>query len=62
MITPYKANMVSPCFSLLRLGSFSLFPVGKFSAAAALSARNLSNSLLDKDSSTSFPVLVELPG
>jgi len=36
--------------------------VGKFSAAAALSARNLSNSLLDKDSSTSFPVLVELPG
>jgi len=46
---------------LLRLGSFSLLPGGKFSAAAALSAKNLSNSLLDNDSSIS-PVRVELLG
>lgn len=54
--------MVSLCFSLLRLGSFSLFSVDRFSAAAALSAKNLSNSLLDKDSSISPPILVELSG
>lgn len=54
--------MVSLCFSLLRLGSFSLFPVGRFSAAAALSAKNLSNSLLDKDSSISPPVFEALNG
>jgi len=62
MVMPYKANMVSPCLSLLRLDSFSLFPVGKFSTAAALSAKNLSNSLLDRDSSISPPSLVEFPG
>lgn len=53
---------MSLCFSLLRLGSFSLVPVDIFSAAAALSAKNLSNSLLDSDSSISPPVRAELSG
>lgn len=55
--------MVSFCLSLLRRGSFILFSVVAFSAAAALSAKNRSNSLLDRDSSISPPILVpELPG
>jgi len=54
--------MGSLCLSLLRLGWFSLFSAGRFSTAAALSAKNLSNSLLDNDSSISPPNLEELPG
>jgi len=46
---------VSFCFSLLGFELFSVFLGGKFSAAAALSARNRLNSLLDKDSSISSP-------